>query len=64
MAYPTAKNRKAVTNALERDGFVVRSQTASYIRFDGNGKAAAFAVIEQTREGKYFAVVKSLGFAA
>lgn len=64
MGYPTAKNRKTVTNALERDGFVARSQTASFLRFNDNGKAVAFAVIEETRDGRYFAVVKSLGFAA
>lgn len=64
MAYPVAKNRKTVINALERDGFVARSQTASFIRFNDSGKAVAFAVIEQTRDGRYFAVVKSLGFAA
>lgn len=63
MAYPMAKNRKTVTNALERDGFKARSETMSWLRFDEAGKAVAFAVIEETRAGKFFAVVKTLGFS-
>lgn len=63
MAYPITKNRKALTNALERDGFVARSETMSYIRFGTDGRATAFAVIEESRSGRFFAVVKPLGFA-
>lgn len=63
MAYPITKNRKALTNALERDGFIARSETMSYIRFGADGRATAFAVIEEDRSGRSFAVVRLLGYA-
>ena len=63
MAHPTAKNRTTVTNSLLRDVFVCRSESGSFLKFGESGKAIAFAVIEQLRDGRYFAVVKSLGWA-
>lgn len=63
MAYPITKNRKALTNALERDGFVANSHTGSYLRYNDAGRATAFAVIEEDRSGRSFAVVRLLGYA-
>ncbi len=63
MAYPIAKNRKVVQNALERDGFVARSQSACYMLFNEAGKAVKSAVIEERRDGRYFAVVRNIGWS-
>ena len=57
MAYPVSKNRKAVTNALERDGFIARSGHGAYL------SKTHIATIECDRSGYYFAVVKCLGFS-
>lgn len=63
MTYPITKNRKALTNALERAGFIANSRTGSFLRHNDDGRAIAFAVIEENRSGRFFAVVKPLGFA-
>ena len=63
MAYPISKNRKAVTNALERDGFVPRSQSACYILFNEGGNAVKSATIEERRDGRHFAVVRNIGWS-
>lgn len=63
MNYPVTKNRKALTIALERAGFAANTYTGSYLRYNESGSATAFAVIEERRDGRFFAVVKPLGFA-
>lgn len=63
MAFPITKNRKALTSALERAGFIANSHTGSYLRYAADNRANAFAVIEENRSGRFFAVVKTLGFA-
>lgn len=60
MSHPIAKNRTTVSNSLKRAGFVCRSQSASFIKFNEAGRAISFATIEERRDGRYFAVVKLL----